>query len=999
MASQLVRFRLRNDTSSNWTTNNTILATGEPGYETNTNSLKIGDGNTTYNNLKYIKQDFVSIKEFGAIGNGSNLIKNTYNTLTNAQRRYPFLDATTYNNGELDWAAMTLALRNVSGVSIFFPSGTYQLGVNTLQIIGDNIQIQGVGNSSLITTGTNSSQRPIELRGVTNMTISNISFSNTAEFAAENYYGVIWSQDNILQNITFQKCYFTAPNCNTNAIKIITQSAGDSKLTSDITTLVSNVCFAECEFVNLGRMGVELQNHVAIEPGHVLVYYDFTQRYDRIIVDRCTFKNIGRFQHGMGVSFSGLGKHCYVGNCLFDNCNLAIEVVGPSDSTFAFNKFQNFPIGYDGTDSRGRAMRMTSDRVMYRNRLIGNRCTTPANGSTYIWMQRDLVMEGNEWDHTTSMSATFTAASNILGANLGTASTILTVADVSSGTVSVGMRLVGQGIPAYTYIVSSGDNSGRWNLNKSVTVPIGSTIVGVPTARFTAGNGSVASKTLTISGTVTGTIVPGMVLAGSGIALSTTPGSAVQVLSRSGTTLTLSSEVTVPNGSIIFGSPFVQFRGTISGATLTVTTAPSENAIFAGMTLYGSGVPANTTISSGSGSTWTLSNSATIGTAIDMVGIYEYPSNVFVEMRNVQGSRVTNDIYRTRGLSALIIRSKASSLEQDPNGLSGKSFDNQFTNCVFDNMYSYPSSNISTLQLTESDTKDNTFTNCFFKKDIYGSFIANTSSAQAPNLINCKSQQLVTTPVYNFTSTANLNNVLLLPTTNSNVGLTTKASLIQTTTSSTKLSTLRIGLSYSGVTVPLIIKFRVSSLSVLTASTGTTPAVIGGIGSMDTVLYTYQYGETATFSNLGGAIALPSNAGASFTATANGSATLSSVSSFTNIVVGMTLTGTGFSSNTIVTAYNTTSNTITTNNVVSAGTGITVTGTYTGVGVSIVSAIAPSNMTAIASIPFRNSVANTAYSIDIPVSYTGDDDITAGMRFSWNVEIDSATVPTSIIVV
>lgn len=43
----------RNDTASNWTTNNPTLALGEIGLETDTKRMKVGDGSTAWNSLGY----------------------------------------------------------------------------------------------------------------------------------------------------------------------------------------------------------------------------------------------------------------------------------------------------------------------------------------------------------------------------------------------------------------------------------------------------------------------------------------------------------------------------------------------------------------------------------------------------------------------------------------------------------------------------------------------------------------------------------------------------------------------------------------------------------------------------------------------------------------------------------------------------------------------------------------------------------------------------------
>ena len=47
--------KIRKDTAANWQQNNPVLQAGEPGYETDTNFLKIGDGITAWNELKYFQ--------------------------------------------------------------------------------------------------------------------------------------------------------------------------------------------------------------------------------------------------------------------------------------------------------------------------------------------------------------------------------------------------------------------------------------------------------------------------------------------------------------------------------------------------------------------------------------------------------------------------------------------------------------------------------------------------------------------------------------------------------------------------------------------------------------------------------------------------------------------------------------------------------------------------------------------------------------------------------
>ena len=48
-----IQIKWRRDTAANWTLNNTLLAQGEPGFETDTAKFKIGDGVNTWNSLVY----------------------------------------------------------------------------------------------------------------------------------------------------------------------------------------------------------------------------------------------------------------------------------------------------------------------------------------------------------------------------------------------------------------------------------------------------------------------------------------------------------------------------------------------------------------------------------------------------------------------------------------------------------------------------------------------------------------------------------------------------------------------------------------------------------------------------------------------------------------------------------------------------------------------------------------------------------------------------------
>jgi len=62
-----VTIKLRRATSTEWNSINPVLRSGEPGYETDTKKLKIGDGSTVWTNLEYLGGDGGTIIDFEAI--------------------------------------------------------------------------------------------------------------------------------------------------------------------------------------------------------------------------------------------------------------------------------------------------------------------------------------------------------------------------------------------------------------------------------------------------------------------------------------------------------------------------------------------------------------------------------------------------------------------------------------------------------------------------------------------------------------------------------------------------------------------------------------------------------------------------------------------------------------------------------------------------------------------------------------------------------------------
>ena len=59
------RIRIRRDSAYNWNFYNPVLATGEAGYETDTNRLKVGNGSGTWSQLPYLIGSNIYSLNFG----------------------------------------------------------------------------------------------------------------------------------------------------------------------------------------------------------------------------------------------------------------------------------------------------------------------------------------------------------------------------------------------------------------------------------------------------------------------------------------------------------------------------------------------------------------------------------------------------------------------------------------------------------------------------------------------------------------------------------------------------------------------------------------------------------------------------------------------------------------------------------------------------------------------------------------------------------------------
>ncbi|MCZ2844916.1 MAG: hypothetical protein O2U61_00205, partial [Candidatus Bathyarchaeota archaeon] len=198
--------------------------------------------------------------------------------------------------------------------------GRYKINSTVFLNLIDGLTIQGNAGSEIYTMDVIRLFSAKTKGIVKNLTFKNLKFSNYSQSLLPSF-DLFHFEEVCLKNILFQFCQFTAPKINSNAIKFINQN----------DCLTENISFSYCQFFDLGRMGIEIQNHN---------YYDLQIRYKNIRVTESTFTNLGNLSFGMGISLSGYGNEFVAENNTFKGYSYAgIEIVGCSNNLINGNNF------------------------------------------------------------------------------------------------------------------------------------------------------------------------------------------------------------------------------------------------------------------------------------------------------------------------------------------------------------------------------------------------------------------------------------------------------------------------------------------------------------------------------------------------------------------------------------------------------------------------------------------------------------------------------------
>jgi hypothetical protein len=256
-----------------------------------------GSTNAVDRNVEQKLQEIVSVKDFGAVGDG----------VTN------------------DTAAIQNALNAASNKTILFPAGTYKitslLSVNTLV----NCSLIGEGDASIV---GDFNYTMIQFVSTTNFVIKNLKFDNQYVNTTLASAGatVVWTEitgtDCNIDNVTIDGCTFTNPDCQGQAIFFAFRTI-QNPLTYR-TGVMRNLTISNNRFIDIGGIGMTLMNRQTSTDRYTCVSgIKIQNNYANGLgaVSGATF--------GMFVSLDGFGQDFIVSNnSIYGHIGSAIECAG-----------------------------------------------------------------------------------------------------------------------------------------------------------------------------------------------------------------------------------------------------------------------------------------------------------------------------------------------------------------------------------------------------------------------------------------------------------------------------------------------------------------------------------------------------------------------------------------------------------------------------------------------------------------------------------------------
>ncbi len=201
------RIQYRRDVASQWTSENPVLAVGEPGYETDTGNVKIGDGTTSWTSLGYSGGGGGGSGTVTSVDTGTNLSGGpitTSGTITMAADLTGVNSVTSANNTPLDIIAQggTLTLQTDNSNSAVISKGTESEGkLEVDRLVSGNVV------NSIYDAGTITSDYAPDLHNGLHQKVvwhGDVNLNNPTNVGVDGERGsitIIRDQDNIVNAV------------------------------------------------------------------------------------------------------------------------------------------------------------------------------------------------------------------------------------------------------------------------------------------------------------------------------------------------------------------------------------------------------------------------------------------------------------------------------------------------------------------------------------------------------------------------------------------------------------------------------------------------------------------------------------------------------------------------------------------------------------------------------------------------------------------------------
>lgn len=286
----------------------------------------------------------VSIEEFGAVGNDP-----------------------TFDNKQALLDAMA------SGKPLIVPAKSYRVA-STVRRSFSGVRITGLPGARI---WSDIVAEVIRMDATDDAVFTGITFETTTTGAADNTNGIVYSLSSNIRNVTFDRCKFRSATNVINGLKFIMDNVPDEYA-------LDNVYARNCQFIECGRMGLEVQDHT---PSPTIT------RVRNVGAVDCIFRDCGKLMWGIDLSFSGpIVSASSIRNKFYNTISICAEFAGALVSPVATdNEFITTADACNVISITNSVNTLwTTNAVIERNRSLGR-----SGAGARLWNLLDARMANN----------------------------------------------------------------------------------------------------------------------------------------------------------------------------------------------------------------------------------------------------------------------------------------------------------------------------------------------------------------------------------------------------------------------------------------------------------------------------------------------------------------------------------------------------------------------------------------------------------------------------